>query len=139
MYEFTFLHPGGERPFVEHLEVRGLPCDCRPDPVAEGTVIVRIAQELEDELYEELEAMYDRLMDDAQPWLDEAGHDMRFAAAGITVHLADGRTSLARVAPEMLNRLLSVLSPQELGEFVARIADAVENPDDSPLCKARPE
>ncbi|MEF3193069.1 MAG: hypothetical protein K6346_02445, partial [Halothiobacillaceae bacterium] len=62
------------------------------------------------------------------------GGDVRLSAVGIVVHLSDGRQSLARVEPDMVRRILTVLSPEELGQFVAKIVDAVENPDDSPIC-----
>jgi len=55
--------------------------------------------------------------------------------AGVAVSLSDGRIVLTQVDPDVLNRILDVLSYDELGELMNVIANAVENPDDRLLCK----
>ncbi|MES9991232.1 MAG: hypothetical protein ABW098_04725 [Candidatus Thiodiazotropha sp.] len=55
--------------------------------------------------------------------------------AGVNVTLRDGRVIQAVIDPGLMRRLLTVVSPQELGEFVDTIVAAVENPDDRPLCQ----
>ena len=52
----------------------------------------------------------------------------------MVVNLASGDTVYARVDPGLLGRIMQVLTPQELGEVVNAIVDAVENPDGRPLC-----
>ncbi len=136
--EFAFLHPGAHERFVEAARARGLSASWHEDAIGSGAMIVRVQEEgLHDALAEELEAVAESLEEEGQRWADESG--LRQAAVGIVVHLADGHQSLARVEPDMVRRILTVLSPAELGEFVAKIVDAVENPDDTPICHSIPE
>ncbi len=55
--------------------------------------------------------------------------------AGVNVTLSDGRVVQAAVDPKLMQRLLAVISPEELGELVNAVADAVENPDERPFCQ----
>ncbi|MEO1750946.1 hypothetical protein [Thiofaba sp. EF100] len=135
--EFAFLHPGAHERFLEAARARGLTASWHEDAIGTGATIVRVQEEgLTPEIEDELEALALELDEEGQSWADAIGGDVRLSAVGIVVHLADGSQSLARVEPDMVRRILTVLSPEELGQFVAKIADAVENPDDSPLCKA---
>jgi hypothetical protein len=38
----------------------------------------------------------------------------------------------------MMNRLMSVLSPQEIGDLVDAIVSVVEDPDKRPICQHNP-
>ena len=55
--------------------------------------------------------------------------------AGIVVTLKDGTISYADIDSNLLSRVISVISPEELGEMVCAIADAVENPQPKTYCK----
>ncbi len=135
--EFAFLHPGAHEKFAEAARAHGLSASFHEDAIGTGAMIVRVQEEgLTPEIEDALEALALQLDDEGQSWADTIGGDVRQSAVGIVVHLADGTQSLARVDPDMVRRILSVLSPDELGQFVAKIADAVEHPDDSPICKA---
>ncbi len=37
--------------------------------------------------------------------------------------------------PALLNRMLEVITADELGQFIDAIVDAVENPDERPFCQ----
>lgn len=135
--EFAFLHPGAHEKFAESARAHGLTASFYDDPIGTGATIVRMDEEgLTPEIEAELEALALQLDEEGQSWADSIGGDVRLSAVGIVVHLSDGSQSLARVDPDMVRRILSVLSPDELGQFVAKIADAVENPDDSPICQS---
>ena len=43
-------------------------------------------------------------------------------------------SACARVDPLLLGKVMEVLTPQELGDLVNAIVDAVEHPDAQPLC-----
>jgi len=134
--EFAFLHPGAHERFLAAVRAHGLTATWHEDAIGTGATIVRVQEEgLTPEIEEELEAFAQELDEEGQSWADSMGGDTRLSAVGIVVHLSDGTQSLARVDPDMVRRILSVLSPDELGQFVAKIADAVEHPDDSPICK----
>jgi len=100
---------------------------------------VYISDELEDDISEQIEAFYDQMME-----LDESlviAHDDNdeYSQVGLAVTLNDGRSVMASVDPDVLNRVLTVISHDELGKLVDVIADAVENPDERPLCKRENE
>lgn len=97
--------------------------------------VVYIADDLDDELSEQIEVFYDEMMElnEALVMQDENTDEMN--NVGLAVSLKDGRSVLATVDPDVLNRVLTVISHDELGQLVDTIADAVENPDERPLCK----
>ena len=102
------------------------------DPI-EGAAIVRI-DEPEDEIWDALDDYYDELSDADQAEL-EASADDSMSTAGIYIELSDGRKTLAKVRPEVMNRMLGAVSMDEFNEFVEVIVKSVEEPDDSPICK----
>ena len=51
------------------------------------------------------------------------------------VTLKDGTISYADVDPKLLGRVMSAVSPEEFGEIVNAIANAVENPQPKAYCQ----
>jgi hypothetical protein len=134
--EFAFLQPGAHEEFIATAHAHGLNASFHDDAIGTGAMIVRVSEHgLTPAIETELEALAQKLDADSQDWADSMD-DVRLSAVGIVVHLSDGSQSLARVDPNMMRRILSVLTPDELGQFVAKIADAVEHPDDSPICES---
>ncbi|MEW5838752.1 MAG: hypothetical protein AB1717_07965 [Pseudomonadota bacterium] len=132
--EFAFIHPGAHETFAEAARQHGLEASWHEDAIGTGATIVRVNERgLTPEIEAELEALAQQLDEESQNWA-ESMDDVRLSAVGIVVHLRDGTQSLARVDPNMMRRILSVLSPEELGQFVAKIADAVENPNTASIC-----
>ena len=132
--EFAFLHPGAHEEFIAAALAHGLNASFHADAIGTGAMIVRVSEHgMTPAIEAELEVLAQKLDAESQDWADSMD-DVRLSAVGIVVHLSDGSQSLARVDPSMVRRILSVLSPDELGQFVAKIADAVEKPDNSPIC-----
>lgn len=105
------------------------------EPMQEA-IVLKIAEGVDDDLWDELDDYYDELSEKDQALL-EAGVEDETArsAAGVYLQLADGGQTLAQVDPDMVNRILSVLSMDEFNQFVDVIVRSVENPDDSAICK----
>ncbi|MDJ0833218.1 MAG: hypothetical protein QNJ69_06815 [Gammaproteobacteria bacterium] len=97
--------------------------------------LVAIADDLDDKLSEEIEAYYDEMMALTEQLVTQESNEDEMNIVGLAVSLQDGRSVLASVDPEVLNRILTVVSSKELGQLVDAIVDAVENPDQQPLCK----
>ncbi|OYY75192.1 MAG: hypothetical protein B7Y40_01895 [Gammaproteobacteria bacterium 28-57-27] len=132
--EFAFMHPGAHETFTNAARQHGLEATWHEDAIGTGATIVRVSEVgLTADIEAKLEALAQQLDEESQNWADSMD-DVRLSAVGIVVHLGDGTQSLARVDPNMMRRILSVLTPDEVGQFVAKIADAVENPDNSPIC-----
>jgi len=70
--------------------------------------------------------------------LRQNGGDLRYAAAGLCVQLDDGRTTLAKIDPDLRGRVLMTISYKELGKLVAAVVEVVENPPEVSLCRMWP-
>ncbi len=104
---------------------------------ADDCYTVRLPEDSESNLLEELEDYYDELLDMDRD-LAEAQEQETTAetyTAGISVALKDGRHVYAQVAPELLSRVLQCISTDELNTLVCAVTEAVEDPDESSLCK----
>ena len=97
--------------------------------------VVYIADDLDEKLSDEIEEFYDDMMELNESLVMQSEESEEMNNVGLAVSLSDGRSVLATVDPDVLNRVLTVISHAELGQLVDGIADAVENPDERPLCK----
>ncbi|MGB5670714.1 MAG: hypothetical protein WBM71_09170 [Sedimenticolaceae bacterium] len=131
MLEFVFFDPRPRQRFVEFLMAREVPVTELEDDETFG---VGIPEDVDDGLMEAIEACYDELMAFDQQLFEAGSEGADAQAAGVVLNLASGDTVYARVDPMLLGRIMEVLTPQELGEVVNAIVDAVENPDANPLC-----
>ncbi|MGM0516139.1 MAG: hypothetical protein ACQER6_00900 [Pseudomonadota bacterium] len=139
MYEFTFLTPDRGAGFVKRLEELGLEVKVAEDPIAEEATTISIPDETDEDLLERIEEWYEEETEAAEAALFESGEVDADVSAGVWVQLGDGGSTFAEIDPSVVSRILSVLTADELGDFVSRIADAVENPDDTPICRRRRE
>ncbi len=132
MLEYVFFNDSFRLQFIARLQSLGLSHEDAVDPI-EGVAIVRI-DDPGDDLWDALDDYYDELSDADQAELESRGDDS-MSTAGIYIELSDGRKTLAKVRPEVMNRMLGAVSMDEFNEFVEVIVKSVEEPDDSPICK----
>ena len=101
------------------------------------TITVSISEDEDDELIEQAEGEYDRLLDLSreQTDQDEGEHDKNYQNASLLITLKDGARSYAHVDTDLVNRILRNISTEELNGLVESIVDAVENPDDRSFCQ----
>lgn len=88
-----------------------------------------------DELWDELDDLFDELSVQDQDLLEAGEGGVDKSTAGVYIQLKDGSQTIASVKPDVLNRVLDVLSNDEFAEFVDAIAKSVESPDDTAICK----
>ena len=134
--EYIFFHPEPYREFKQFLRRKRI--DVLAESIDQSNVeglVLRIPDNFDDDLMNEVEAYYDQMLQLNEALVANAESADELHIGGLAVTLADGQTVVAAVQPDVLSRVLSVISRQELGAFVDAIADAVENPDDQPLCK----
>lgn len=94
----------------------------------EGGVQVRVPQvSLTEAAIEQAGDLYDELFFIEQAELVEAGAS-EADACGVQIQLSTGEYTNVMMVPEQMNRLLSVFSPKEVQDLFAKVADAVENP-----------
>jgi hypothetical protein len=130
MLAYAFFHPQPCELFCRFVRGLGLDPQLQQEDLSTN---VLLPEGLEDELSDRIEDYYDELLDQTEALVSD-GEDY-LHNVGVSVHLKDGRSVLAAVAPELVNKLLDSLTMEEIGAFVNAIADAVENPDERPLCK----
>lgn len=136
MLEYIFFHKKPYEKFIQFLRSK------KVAPLKEGVdktdvegLVVFIQDNLDETLSNDIEAYYDDMMDLNETLIAEQDDSHEMNNVGLAVSLQDGRSVLATVDPDVLNRILTVITHQQLGEMVDAIADAVENPDERPLCK----
>ncbi|MEN8710950.1 MAG: hypothetical protein ABF326_02015, partial [Arenicellales bacterium] len=123
---YIFFHDEPRKQFLQYIESLDIPHVAQDDTMG---MIVAIPEELGEDIEDEIEAHYDKLMEDA-----EAGEAAEKDVAAMTISLQSGDTIYASVEPKGLNRILSVITTQELNDPVNSIVSSVETPDERPFC-----
>ncbi len=123
--EFTLAFKG-------FLESRGVEYQVREDDM--GT-IVAIPDDLDDALDDEIDEQFEVLERAYEQRLKQEMLNEEKNVTAISVNLANGDTCYVPIAEEMMQRLLSVLSPQEVGDLVDAIVSVVEQPDTRFICE----
>ena len=102
----------------------------------EGKEISLPEEGIEEETLDEIEEEYDRCLEDS---FDRAAQEEQspdnYSGAGISVRLEDGRRVYADVQMDILSRVMSVLSHDELDQLVQSIVTAVQHPDERSFCQ----
>lgn len=132
MLEYIFFDERPWKLFISFLVEKGL----QPESAKEDQgFMVSLPDDTADELMDAIEAYYDEMLEMNEALFMEEQGDEDVHAAGVSVNLSDGRMVEASVDPKLLNRILEVLSTDELGQFITAIVDAVEKPDERPFCR----
>ena len=100
-------------------------------------LVVTIKGDIDFDTELEMDALYNGLMGDGLDlWAsEEETEGLETNAAGVRVQLASGQVCQVRIDTKIMNKVLDCLTPGELEYLVQQIAQAVENPSDTPLCE----
>lgn len=134
MLEYVFFDPRPRDRFLEYVLEKGL----KPEQGAEDELLkVFLPEDIDDDLSDQVEDFYDEMMVLNQSLYEQEAdqEEVGYHAAGITVELGDGSNVYAQVNPELLGRIMQVLTPVEFNDVVNAIVEAVENPDARSLCQ----
>lgn len=103
----------------------------------EDDFIIKVSEDLDEDILDDIDEKYEELMDMNEDIINEREKENNngYNMAGIIVTLKDGTISYADIDSTLLSRVISVISPEELGEIVCAIADAVENPQPKTYCQ----
>ncbi|HRJ52591.1 MAG TPA: hypothetical protein PLE99_07480 [Candidatus Thiothrix moscowensis] len=135
MLEYLFFTSRIADKFIQALQERQLAYVQEIESV-HGGIVLKIAEGVDDDLWDELDDLYDELSSEDQALLEEGMEDVHAkSTAGIYLQLLGGKQTIAQVDPDVMNRMLSVISMDEFNAFVETIVRSVETPDDSPICK----
>jgi len=132
MIDFVFFHEKPFALFVKFLFENKIETHSKVD---DDSYEISISEDLTDDMLELIETEYDRLFEMNQQLMESEASS---GSAGVLVNLKNGRTCYADIPHELLGKIMSVLTPEEMGDVVNAIVDAVEQPDYRTLCeKAR--
>ena len=138
MLEYLFFTQEIADKYIAFLEGKNLAWEQKNDPML-GSIVIETSEDIEDKLWDELDDYHDSLGEEDQKILEAelAESDTETNAAGIYIQLANGEQTVAQIDPEVMNRMLSVISMDEFNEFIETIVSSVEKPDDAPICEKR--
>ena len=137
MLDYIFFHISPYQSFISFLQERDIAfkeANEYQESTEEEGLMIAIEQDLDDATLEKIENYYDQMMDLTGQLVSEQDDD-EVANAGIAVNLKDGRMVMAQLDPSLVYKISTLLSQDELMAIVNAVVDAVENPDDRPLCK----
>ena len=134
MLEFIFFHLNICKLFTNFIEELNIEYQVNDDT---ETITVSVSEDVDDELIEQLEEEYDRLLDLSRDQTDndEGESQDNYQKASLLISLENGDKSYAHVDMDLINRVLRVISTDELNQFIESIVDAIENPDDRSYCQ----
>jgi hypothetical protein len=100
--------------------------------------IVSIPDDLDADLDDAIDERFEALEREYERRLKSELMETEKNVSAISVNLSNGETCYVPIPEEMMNRLMTVLSPQEIGDLVDAIVSVVENPDTRPICHHEP-
>ena len=138
MLEYLFFTQEIADKFIAFVEGKNLAWEQKNDPMLDS-IVIETSEDIEDSLWDELDDYHDSLGEEDQKILEAelAESDTETNAAGIYIQLANGEQTVAQIDPEVMNRMLSVISMGEFNAFIETIVSSVERPDDAPICEKR--
>lgn len=134
MLEYILFNEKLFQLFIDWLKDKGVDYEVSID---EDNYIIKVSEDLDEDLSDDIDDKYDELMDMNQDIINEEEKEANdgYNMAGVIVTLKDGSISYADIDSKLLSRVISVISPEELGEIVCAIADAVESPQPKTYCQ----
>ena len=134
MLEFIFFHHNICKLFTDFIAARDIEYHTTED---DETITVSVSEDLDDDLIEQLENEYDRLLDLSRDQTDSDEGESRenYQKASLLITLKNGEISYAHVDMDIINRIMRTISTDELNQLIEAVADAVENPDDRSYCQ----
>jgi hypothetical protein len=133
MLEYVFFQELPRKRFQKFLKEQGLLWTLEFGDME--TLVVIDDAGVDHELADRIESTYDELfaMDQATYGSIAAGSVDLDSEEGVAVRLESGHTVIADVPPELVSRVLTAISPEELRIFVDSVARAVETADSQDL------
>ncbi len=133
--EYLFFTKAVAEQFREYLQNSGVAYQEGREPV-QNAIVFKVSETIEPSTWDALDEAFDELtLQDQMQMEEELEDDTAASAAGLYLQLANGTQTVAKVDPNVVNRILSVLSVQELNEFLEVIVSSVESPDASAICR----
>ena len=131
MYEYLFFDDDLKYKFTQKLTE--LHTDYK-ESIDNDNLCIGIDENLDEKIVDKIDDFYDILLDE-QADITIAEEPESINTVGIQFTTSTGELSQAKLDPKLVNRLLEILTYQELQGLVQTIASATENPAVNPLCQ----
>jgi hypothetical protein len=130
MYEYIFFDHTLRDQFMADLKGRTI-----EHQLLDGDgLLVGVSEEIDDAESDAIDELYDRLLQQSGELLEQGEDALEISVAGVQVELTDGSPCTIRLDPELVGRLLTAITMEELRDLCQTIAVGVERGDNSPLC-----
>ncbi len=137
MLEYLFFNQQIADKFTKFLDEKKLDWSQFDDPMLDS-IVIKTPEDIDDSLWDDMDDYHEELGNEDQKILEEnLVDDDATNAAGIYIQLKNGEQTVAQINPEVMNRMLGVISMNEFNDFVETIVSSVEKPDDSPICEIK--
>lgn len=136
--EYVFFDESLAKRFQVYCENLGVKTELEADltHTDDDSFTIKLNQILGEEILNKIEEEYDDLLFGEQAAMIE-GNDESGAiadACGVQVQLQSGQFTTVAIHPEIMNKILSVLSIDELQQFLAQVVEDIESPKLGPVC-----
>ncbi len=135
MLEYVFFNQRFSEAFATALNEAGHPFSLGQDPIDENAKVIQVEEPEDEGLWDRLDDLYDELSEQDRQMMEAAGGEDAMSTAGIYIDLKNGDQTIAKVDPDVMNRMLAVVNMDEFNAFIECIVQSVETPEVSPLCK----
>jgi hypothetical protein len=132
MFEYIFFEKSMAEKFIEQIAKFNLQPQIEQDSMG-GWLVLLDESHLQD-FSEDIEIIYDELLDEQRSIEEGDLDDSGQVAAGVRVLLRSGESCNVSLPPSWVAKLLTVLTLEEYRDLVQEIALQVENPSDHPIC-----
>ncbi len=138
LVEFVFFDLSLAERFEKFCESRGVTVTLIAGETYSGEpeFTISMPEALDEALTQEIGDEYDEVLFGDQAAMIE-GNDENGAVAdacGVQVQLHSGQFTTVAIHPEIMNKILSVLSVSELQTFLSQVAEDIENPKKGSVC-----
>ncbi len=138
LVEFVFFDLSLAERFQAFCESLGVPVTLISGETysGESEFTVSMSDALDETVTEAIGEEYDTILfGDQAAMIEGNSEDGAMAdACGVQVQLKSGLFTTVAIHPEIMNKILSVLSVGELQAFLAQVAEDIENPKMGPVC-----
>ncbi|HID30059.1 MAG TPA: hypothetical protein EYP19_08650 [Desulfobacterales bacterium] len=133
MFEYVFFNEALKGRFVAMLDEEAVAWTSRN---SDESFSVFVSEDIDDDIEERLEAVYDGLMDEQRSIVvgDEMDAGDGIHRVGVQFSNAEGVVGQVHLDPELVNRLLRDISIEELQELVQTVAIQVMSGGTGALC-----
>lgn len=138
LMEYVFFDESLAKRFQVYCENLGVKTELQADltHTDDDSFTIKLNQKISLEIVDEIEEEYGKLFFGEQASMIEGNDEIGAIAdaCGVQVLLQSGQFTTVAIHPEIMNKILSVLSIDELQQFLAQVAEDVESPKLGPVC-----